>query len=125
MSVGRVAAVLLGGVLLVSAVAKLARPGSAREAAAGLGVPVVAAAAAPWLELVLGALLVAGVLPPWPAVAAGLLLVAFTAVLVRVLVRGEHPRCACFGSIGSGRVTWRSVVRNAGFLALAAAAILG
>jgi uncharacterized membrane protein YphA (DoxX/SURF4 family) len=122
---GQAAAVVLGAVLLVAAVAKLARPGSVAASAAGLRVPVWAAAAVPWVELVLGALLVAGALAPWPALAAGLLLVSFTAVLVRALRHGEHPRCACFGSLGSGRVTWRSVVRNLVFVALAVVAAVG
>ncbi len=116
---GRLAALVLGAVLVGSAVAKLARPGNAAEAAAGLGVPVRAAAAVPWAELVLGALLVAGLLLPWTAVLAALLLLAFTVVLLRVLARGEHPRCRCFGSLTAGRVTWWSVVRNLVLLALA------
>lgn len=121
----RLAALVLGVVLLVSAVAKLARPGGARESAAGLRVPVWSAVAVPWVELVLGSLLVAALLLPWSAVAAGLLVLAFTAVLVRVLARGEHPRCRCFGSLTAGRVTWWSVGRNAVLLVLAAVAALG
>jgi len=120
---GRLAAVALGVVLLVSAAAKIARPGNAAEAAAGLGVPVWAAASVPWAELVLGALLVAGLLLPWTALLAAGLLLAFTVLLLRVLARGEHPRCRCFGSLTAGRVTWWSVARNVVLLALAGLAL--
>jgi Methylamine utilisation protein MauE len=122
---GRLAAVALGLVLLLSSVAKLARRGNASEAAGALGVPVWAAMAVPWVELVLGALLVAGLLLPWTAAAAALVLVAFSVVLLRVLVRGEHPRCRCFGSLTAGRVTWWSVARNVVLLALAGLAMSG
>ena len=124
-SLGRLAAALLGAVLLVSAVAKLARPGQATGSAAALGVPVWSVVAVPWVELVLGALLVAGLLLPWTAVAAGLLVVAFTVVVLRVLARGEHPPCRCFGSLTAGRVTWWSVVRNLALVGLAALAPTG
>jgi hypothetical protein len=122
-SAGRLAAVVLGAVLVVAAGAKLAQPGWARRGAAGLGVPVWLAAAVPVVELVLGSLLVAGLLPPWAALAAALLLAAFTAALLRVLARGEHPVCACFGSLTTGRVGWWSVARNVALLALAAVAL--
>jgi Methylamine utilisation protein MauE len=94
---GRLAAVVLGIVLLVSAAAKIARPGNAAEAA--------------------------GLLLPWTALLAAGLLVAFTVLLLRVLARGEHPRCRCFGSLTAGRVTWWAVARNVVLLALAGLAL--
>ena len=52
---------------------------------------------------------------------AGALLVGFTTLLVLRLLQGRRPPCACFGAWTTKPIGWGNVVRNAGFLALAAA----
>ena len=49
---------------------------------------------------------------PWSAVAAVALLVAFTVVVVRRLLDGSRPPCACFGSRSNRPLSGRDVVRN-------------
>jgi uncharacterized membrane protein YphA (DoxX/SURF4 family) len=107
-----VARVVLGAALLVAAVAKIAAGTVWADHAAGVGVPRPLAAVLPWFELALGAALVAGLAEPWPAAAAVVLLVVFTAWTVVHLVRGEHPSCACFGSLSAAPLSWWHAVRN-------------
>jgi hypothetical protein len=56
-------------------------------------------------------------------VAAGATLVLFTALLVRLIARGEHPPCACFGGFSARPIGWGHVARNAVFLGLAVIAV--
>ena len=121
---GALAAVVLGAVFLVSAVAKLARPAQWRSQAAGMGVPGWLAAPVPFVEAVLGALLVAQVqreVVAWLAVA---LLVAFTGLLALRLAQGRRPPCACFGSLSTKPIGPGHLVRNACFVALGLCAAL-
>lgn len=71
----------------------------------------------------------AGLLLPWTAGVAGagaaLLLAAFTAAIVRLLARGEHPNCSCFGAASSAPIGPATLVRNGLLLALAALVVLG
>lgn len=78
----------------------------------------------PWLEIVLGAVLVAQISPVVFGSAAGVLLSGFTAVLVRVILRGEAAPCMCFGASSRANVSWRHVWRNAALIALAVAAVV-
>ena len=124
--VALIAAVLVGGVLLVSGGAKLFDRRGTREAVQALGVPLAAPVAvllAP-VEIALAVLLQ----PPStgrPAAGAALvLLTAFTVVLVANLLTGRRPQCGCFGGLGSSDVSWRSVGRN-GVLLVAAALATG
>ena len=48
------------------------------------------------------------------------MLVVFTAWIVVHLVRGEHPPCACFGSLSAAPLSWWHVARNASSLVLIA-----
>jgi uncharacterized membrane protein YphA (DoxX/SURF4 family) len=115
---------VLGLVFVVAGVAKIAA-GSRWYAQAGkLGVRRGGAAVLPWTELALGALLVAGVASPWPAVVAVVVLTAFTAWIVVHLVRGQHPACACFGTVSVAPMSWRHVVRNGMLLALGGLALI-
>jgi Methylamine utilisation protein MauE len=110
---------LLGGVLVGAAVAKLARPAAGREALAGLGFATPGTQAlAFWalivVELGLAIAVVAGSTEAAWLGAALMLLFALT--LVGAIVRGRAGEpCGCFGA--GSRIGWLGVVRN---LALAA-----
>lgn len=119
-TVGDLAAVPLGVLILWGAVAKLSQPAATRAAMATFGIDVPPVAASVWgtlvvVELALGLAVVANV--------AGAALVAMAAMLVFAAAlglamahgRGGQP-CGCFGA--RGRVGVRAIVRN---LALAAA----
>jgi uncharacterized membrane protein YphA (DoxX/SURF4 family) len=110
------AGALVGVVLLVAGVAKLTGRGWPAQAAA-FGAPVWTIRLTPFLEIAIGAGLVAGLAEA--AVAAVVLLVVFSVLLVRALVRGVKAPCACFGSLRTRPVTWWSVARNVGWIALA------
>jgi hypothetical protein len=98
------ATLLVGGVLLVAAVAKLQDPTAFRTAVAGL-VPRAAATvadAAVVAELLLGAWLMAGVQPGWASAAALVLLGVFSAALLRLRASGAEAACGCFGEPADG-----------------------
>lgn len=123
-----VPALLIAAVLLLSAVAKLVEPQATSDAFTSLRLPSMLARTGmprllPWAEI---ALALALLLTPSPlsrivAVLAVLLMAAYTGVIARAL-RFEHPvDCSCFGKLGAGRVTQRTLVRN---LLLTATAVL-
>ena len=116
--VGRLAAVVLGVVLLVAGIAKRADRGWPQDAAA-LGTPAWAIPVLPWFEMLLGAVLVSGLVRPAAAALAGVVLIAFTGLVVLNLARGRRPPCACFGASSRRPIGPGSLVRNVVLLALA------
>lgn len=121
-----IAPVVLAVVLVVSAVGKLRSPSRSAEAFRDLRVPVLlrrrpVVEALPWGELLLAVLLVAagGALSVVAAVAAVLLFATYLALVVRALGFEVPVDCACFGEFAPGRITHRTVVRNAWLLVLA------
>ena len=119
-----VARVLLGAVFVAAGASKVASGKSWPAQALQLGVPAAVATVVPWCELTMGALVVVGVATPWPVVVAMAMLAVFTAMLIRTLLRGERPPCACFGSWSASPLGWSHVARNAGFMALGVASLL-
>ena len=115
---GRLAAVVLGIVLLVAGIAKRADRRWPQDAAA-LGTPAWAIPVLPWFEMLLGAVLVSGVARPVAAALAGVVLLAFTGLLILNLARGRRPPCACFGARSRRPIGPGSLVRNVVLLALA------
>ena len=118
---------LVAVVLLWSAVGKLRDPGGAAEGFTALRVPGAFArpwmiGAHPWVEVALAALLLVG--PNWLRVSAAVgvlgLMLAYLALVARAVRRGDDVDCACFGAWGPGRVTTRTVWRNAWLVVLAA-----
>ncbi len=114
------ARLVLAGVLLVAAIAKLRAPDVTRRHTVLLvGHPLGAAVA---ISLPLVELAVAVMLVVWwsaaPGIIAAVLFGAFTVVIVRAQLRGVP--CPCFGSGSADAVpgTW-TLVRNALFLAYA------
>ncbi|MGI9029449.1 MAG: MauE/DoxX family redox-associated membrane protein [Ilumatobacteraceae bacterium] len=120
-----VAAIGVGTALIVAGVFKLVDVPAWRIQAAELGAPPGAAVLVPWTELSLGVLLVVPVLRPWPAVAAVVLLTSFTVIVVRRLLDGARPPCACFGSRSNRPLGPRHLVRNALLIALGVVAAFG
>lgn len=106
--------------LAVSGIAKLRRTDKTLRALNALDLPIALrtrslARALPIAELLLaGALLLsAGVFRAAAGIAATMLFSMFTALLVRVLVRGESVDCGCFGGASSdGRVSAWALARN-------------
>lgn len=124
MTLGWAAAIALGVVLLLSGALKLTGWRLWRAQARELAVPDAVVIGLPLLELVLGALLVVDVGRPVTALLAAVLLTAFTAVIVRLLLDGRRPPCACFGALSRQPIGWGSVVRNAVLIGLAVVAAL-
>lgn len=118
------ARVVVALVLLASGAGKLvALPRTTAAFRRDLGryawIAFVVAVALPLVEVLLAAalLVVDAVWPTYLAVAA---FVAFTAVLVRRIVKDDRRPCNCFGAASSKRaVSTLSLVRNGWFLALA------
>ena len=123
-AIGLVASILLGFVFLVSGASKIAAGPAWPEQARGLGAPSFVVPLLPWFEIVLGAVLVMQVVPVLAAVTALVVLVLFTALIARRLAQGQHPPCACFGTLSTKPLGRGHVIRNVGFMALAVAALL-
>lgn len=121
--VTRMAAILLGAVFVVAAVAKIVAGSTWVRQARELGAPTPVAVALPGAELVIGALLIVGIGGPAPAVAAAALLVVFTVAIARQLVDGRHPPCACFGAWSQRPIGEGHLVRNAALIVVAVVAL--
>lgn len=119
-----VAAVLVGLALVVAGASKLAARESWPSQARELGAPRWTIPLVPWVELVIGAMLIVQLLRTIAAGAAMLLLAVFTLLIVRKIAAGEHPPCACFGTLSAKPIGWGHVARNAILLALAVVAML-
>jgi len=119
-----VASILLGLVFLVSGGSKIAAGPSWPEQAKQLGAPPSVAAMLPVAEVALGAALVTRLIPVVAAAIALAVLVAFTTLIVRRLMQGRRPSCACFGAWSAKPIGAGHVLRNVGFIALAVAAML-
>ncbi len=123
--IARLASVGLGLMFLVSGAYKLADGPAWPRQAADLGITRPVAVVVPWFELALGAALVSSLLSPWPEVLAVGTLLVFTMVIVRRLLDGSRPPCACFGSRSKRPLGRRHLLRNVGLLALAVLAVAG
>ena len=123
-TVARLAAIVLGAVFVVAAVAKIAAGTTWVAQARELGAPTPVATVLPGLELVVGAFLLAGLAGPVPPVVAALLLVAFSVAIARQLVDGRHPPCACFGAWSQRPLGEGHLLRNAGLIVVALIALL-
>lgn len=127
LELGLLCRLLLAGVLIVGGTAKLLDRQGTREAVVAFGLPdrwatFVAGSLAP-VELLVACLLL---LHPsrWGPGAALLLLALLTAAVAENLRRGRRPSCHCFGSLGGGAISGRTLLRNAALAALAGAALL-
>ena len=112
--------------LLVSGVAKLLTPDSAADPLALLPLPEIMRASwvrryLPWAELVIaGGLVIGSGVVLWAATAASVVLFAvFTVFVTGAVTRGVPVPCGCFGRWSRAPMSWRTVVRNAVFTAVA------
>lgn len=124
--------VLLAVLLAISGVAKLRDPDSTADAFKALRLPewmvrVRGPQLLPWAEIVLAVLLVVarGWLLVVATVAALALTTAYTIIIARALTFEDLVRCGCFGSLGTGDVTRRTVVRNTLLMVLAVTGLAG
>ncbi|MFE7744081.1 TlpA family protein disulfide reductase [Nocardia sp. NPDC057455] len=113
----------------LSAWGKLADRSATRQAVGDFGVPLRWVPAVASGLSITEAIIAVGVLLPWvsgPAALATLLLLAvFTAVIVRLLRRGEHPSCSCFGAASATPIGPKILMRNGLFAVLAVLAGIG
>ena len=121
--VGLVASVVIGLLFVIAGASKLAIGPAWPEQARGFGAPRWAAVVVPWVELAIGAALVAQLATPYPAIAAIAILVLFTVLIVRHLLAGRAPSCACFGAWSARPIGPGHLVRNSVFLVIAVAAL--
>jgi uncharacterized membrane protein YphA (DoxX/SURF4 family) len=121
--VGVVASVAVGAMFVLAGASKLAIGPAWPEQARGFGAPVWIARVVPWVELGLGAALVVQLARPWPAIGAIAILLLFTALIVRHLLAGRRPDCACFGAWSSKPIGAGHLVRNSVFLGVAVLAL--
>ena len=117
-----VCSIVVGLAFIAAGLFKLRDGPAWPKMAADMGVSRPVAVVVPWVELAVGVLSVVAVLLPWSAYAAIALLGVFTVVIVRRLLDGSRPPCACFGSRSSRPLGAVHVARNAGLLALAVVA---
>jgi len=108
---------LLGGLLLLAGVTKLADRASVREAIAEYDilpsrVERPFAALLPWLETALGVLLLLGLGSTAAAALAAPLFLSFAFAIGVNLWRGRHFDCHCFGSVQHERIGWPALVRS-------------
>ncbi|MCM6776881.1 redoxin domain-containing protein [Nocardia sp. CDC159] len=112
----------LAGVFGLSAWGKWADRSGTGQAMAEFGVPVRWAPVAARVLPVVEAVLAVGLLLPRAGVGAGVLalvlLLVFTAAVGRLLRRGKHPACSCFGAM-SAPIGGRTLIRNGVLIAMA------
>jgi uncharacterized membrane protein YphA (DoxX/SURF4 family) len=118
------ARLLLGGVWVVAALAKLTSKQSRGETVAELGriprpLANIVGALLPWIELALGVLLLVGKWTVSASAVSAALLALFTVVIATHLVRGQRVACNCFGQWGRTTISWLSVARNGALFAAA------
>ncbi|WP_169812942.1 TlpA family protein disulfide reductase [Nocardia niwae] len=107
----------------LSAWGKLADRSATRQAVGDFGVPLRWVPTVAWGLSIAEAIIAVGVLIPWvsglAALAVLLLLAVFTAVIARLMRRGEHPSCSCFGAASATPIGPKTLVRNGLFALLA------
>ena len=116
---------ILAAVLLVSGTAKLLDRDGTRQAVTAFGLPVrfapLIASALPIVELVLALTLIPARLLPLSAGLATALFLAFTVVVTRSVLQGNHVACSCFGQLSAAPITRTTIARNALLTGLALA----
>ena len=122
-TIGLIASIVIGLAFVLAGASKLALGPAWPVQARGFGAPAWAAPVVPWLELAIGAALVAQLAQPVAAVAAIGILLLFSALIVRHLLAGRAPECACFGAWSAKPVGPGHLARNTALLALGVLAL--
>lgn len=114
---------LLAGVFVTAATAKLLDFKAARKAMNEFGMPAALCGAASALliliEFSISFLLILVETSRMAAIGATIILLVFTAAIARLLLAGKSADCSCFGQIQSSPVDSTSLVRNILLVALA------
>ncbi len=114
----------LAAMFLVAAISKLSQLEETRGALAVFGLPSrlqsPGALVLPIAECAVTLLLLPTATAQWGAGLAALLLLIFAVAIVRLLVRGRHPDCNCFGALHSRPISGWMAARNIALAALAA-----
>jgi uncharacterized membrane protein YphA (DoxX/SURF4 family) len=120
-TVGNVAGVVVGLVLLMAGATKIFDK-TWREREGGHGTPAWLLPLVPPVEMVLGALVAVRIARPVVGLAAMLLLIVFTIFLVVKWDERSGEPCNCFGSWSKRPTSAWTIVRNLALIALALAA---
>lgn len=72
----------------------------------------------PWLEIAIGLGLIGRVFEAIMDISAIAMLVGFTTLIVRQLLHGRRPPCACFGRRSTRPIGWSNVTQNLVLIAL-------
>lgn len=122
---------LVVAILLLSGVAKIGERQATADAFLSLRIPAVASRLGgplvlPWAEIALAVLLLVSGGPVRIAVSVLSLavFVSYLAVIARALTFDEPVTCSCFGSLGLGTVSVRTVWRNAAIVVVSAVAVV-
>lgn len=117
--------------LLASGLAKVLTRRTDESALNVLALPAVintrpVRTALPWIEMILAfTLLLSSGIVLWAATAATVVLfIGFTVFVTLGVRQGDPASCGCFGSLSRAPMSWRSVVRNLVFVALAVVAFV-
>lgn len=121
---------VLGGMLLLAGVTKLAERTSVREAIDAYDVVPAAlarpfAAVLPWLETMLGVLLLLGLGTTIAAALAAPLFLSFALAIGLNLRRGRSFDCHCFGSVQSERIGGPVLLRSVALVLVAIIVAVG
>ena len=118
-------AVTVGTVLVFAGVSKLVALEQWRTDARTLGVPDGVAVVVPVYELALGLGLIFGIVTTFLALIAASTLAAMTLLLVKKIIDGNPPTCACFGKFSRKTIGPVDVARNMCLIVLAIVAAVG
>jgi uncharacterized membrane protein YphA (DoxX/SURF4 family) len=124
-AVGAACRLVLGGLFIYTATAKLLDPADFARFINGYrllhpDLVNLAAITLPWIEFIAGALLVIGIWPESAALTLAGLLGMFLGAAFLAVVRGLEIECGCFlPFMGSERLDWTLFVRDAVLLAMA------
>lgn len=124
-SIAIACAVIVGAVLVFAGVSKLVAMEQWRIDARTLGVPDAVAVVVPVYESALGLGLIFGFVTVVLALIAALTLAAMTLLLVKKIIDGNPPTCACFGKFSRKTISPADVARNMCLIVLAVVAAVG
>ena len=113
---------LLAAVFGVAGVAKLLDYEGSRKSLVNFGLPEFLSRPVglllPLAELICAIALIPDPTAIWGAYGIALLLVVFIVGISVMLAQGRSPDCHCFGQLHSTPVSWKTLVRNIGLLAI-------
>ena len=119
-----IASITVGVVLLFAGATKFVDGQAWLSDSKSLGVSKPIAVVVPFIECTLGVGLMIGLARPVFALMAATLIGLMTLVLVRKLIDGDPPSCACFGRFSRKQIGVSDVSRNLALISLAVVAAI-